>query len=398
VGEALLTLNAGSSSIKFAVFEVDQAMRTLVKGQVEGLQTAPHFIARSGDGIQLAQAYWETIAGDSGHGTAFEHIWRWLVEYLENMKVAAVGHRVAHGGADYRAPVLVNEQVLQDLTRLIPLVPLHQPHNLAAIRAVIRACPELPQAACFDTSFHQDKPEVATRLGLPAWLHEEGVRRYGFHGISYAYIAHRLKEIDPRLASGRVVVAHLGSGCSMCAMHNCRSIETTMSFSSLDGVPMGTRCGTLDPGVLLYLMRKHGMGLEDLERLLYKESGLLGISGISNDLRELLDNGTPAARDAIDYFVYRVGQHLGGLVATLGGLDALVFTAGIGENSAEIRERICRDAGWLGIQLDREANNTGVGRISINQGTPSVWIIPTDEERMIAMYTREVLARSLAAA
>ena len=398
VGEALLTLNAGSSSIKFAVFEAGSAMRTLVKGQVEGLQTAPHFIAKSGDGIQLTQAYWETNSGESGHATAFEHIWRWLVEYLEDVKVTAVGHRVAHGGADYRAPVLVNAQVMKDLTRLIPLVPLHQPHNIAAIHAVARARPELPQVVCFDTSFHQDKPEVANRLGLPAWLHDEGVRRYGFHGISYAYIAHRLKEIDPNLAAGRVVVAHLGSGSSMCAMRDGRSVETTMGFSSLDGVPMGTRCGTLDPGVLLYLMREHGMGLEDLERLLYKESGLLGISGISNDMRDLLDNDTPAACDAIDYFIYQVNQHLGKLVATLGGLDALVFTAGVGENSAEIRERICRDAVWLGIQLDQKANNTGEGRISTSQSTASVWVIPTDEERMIASYTREVLERDLAAA
>jgi len=399
MGEALLTLNAGSSSIKFAVFDAGPELHTLVKGQVEGLRTAPHFIARSGAGARLAQAYWEPVTGDSGHGAAFEHIWRWLGEYLKDVKVTAVGHRIAHGGADYRVPVRVNTQVLNDLARLIPLVPLHQPHNLAAIRAVASTRPDLPQVVCFDTSFHQDKPEVAARLGLPDWLHKQGVRRYGFHGISYAYIAHRFMEIEPDLASGRVVVAHLGSGCSMCAMRNGHSVETTMSFSSLDGIPMGTRCGTLDPGVLLYLMREHGMGVEDLERLLYKESGLLGISGISNDLRDLLDNETSGARDAIDYFIYRVGQHLGALVAALGGLDAMVFTAGIGENSAEIRERICRDAAWLGIQLDNKLNAAGgPGRISTQQSTPSVWVVPTDEERMIAMYTREALARDRAAA
>jgi acetate kinase len=292
----------------------------------------------------------------------------------------AVGHRVVHGGEQYAQPVLIDDQVLADLARLIPLVPLHQPHNLAAIRAVSKSHPQLRQVACFDTAFHRQRPAVSERFGLPFELFEKGVRRYGFHGISYEYIVTRLKEIAPDLARrGRIVVAHLGSGCSMCAIHRGKSIETTMSFSALDGLPMGTRCGTLDPGVLLYLMRRDRLGVEDLEDLLYKRSALLGISGVSNDMRALQQSADPRARDAIDYFVYRIGQNLSALTASLGGLDALIFTAGIGENDAALRTRVCRQAAWLGIEINQEANERRKLKISVGDTTPSVWVIPTDE-------------------
>jgi len=298
---------------------------------------------------------------------------------------------VAHGGPKFPEPVVIDAGVLGDLESLIPLVPLHQPHNLQPIRAIMKRRPELPQVACFDTAFHRGHPRVADRFGLPDELYQSGVRRYGFHGLSYEYIARRLREVAPTIADGRVVIAHLGSGASMCALKNGKSVETTMGFSALDGLPMGTRCGSLDPGVLLYLMREKGMDADALEALLYKDSGLLGISGISNDLRDLLKSQEPRAIEAIDYFVYRIGQELGALAATLGGLDALIFTAGIGENSPEIRRRVCQDAAWLGIELDKDANEAGRQCISRPGISPSVWVIPTDEERMIALHTRRLV-------
>jgi acetate kinase len=299
----------------------------------------------------------------------------------------AVGHRIAHGGAKYPEPVLIDDAVAQELTRLVPLVPLHQPHNLAAVNAVQKSHPGLPQVACFDTAFHCNRPTVSDCFALPYELYEKGIRRYGFHGLSYEFVAQRLCEVAPDIADGRVVIAHLGSGCSMCAVQHGRSVETTMSFSALDGVPMGTRCGTLDPGVLLYLMQSEKMGAEELQDLLYKRSGLLGLSGISNDMRELAASEDPRAGMAIDYFVYRVGQHLGALCAALGGIDALIFTAGIGENDATLRRRVCEDAAWLGIALDEEANRQADLRISAPDSRASVWVIPTDEEIMIASHT-----------
>jgi acetate kinase len=283
---------------------------------------------------------------------------------------------------------VIDETVLAELQRLVPLVPLHQPHNLAAVRAVARTRPDLPQIACFDTAFHQNRALVSHQFGLPAELYESGIRRYGFHGISYQYITRCLGELDPAMGEGRVVIAHLGSGCSLCAVRAGRSIETTMSFSALDGLPMGTRCGALDPGVLLYLMRNRGMDAAGLEDLLYKRSGLLGISGLSNDLRVLEQSEDPRAAEAIDYFVYRIGQSLGSMVAALGGLDALVFTAGVGENSTLIRRRVCEDAGWLGVEIDHDRNERAEPRLSPDGATPSVWVIPTDEERMIALHTQ----------
>lgn len=393
MNEAILTLNAGSSSVKFALYATDaDEPELLAKGQVEGIGSAPRFLAKDAAGELLSESYWEAVGGGEGHNRAFQQIGRWLDGFIGDRRLMAVGHRVAHGGERYARPVLIDGEVLEELNRLIPLVPLHQPHNLAAIRAVAGRDPKLPQVACFDTAFHRGRAAVSERMGLPFELYEEGVRRYGFHGISYEYIVSRLQQLAPEQVRGRVVVAHLGSGSSMCAIREGRSVETTMSFSSLDGLPMGTRCGSLDPGVLLYLMHRDRLGVEALEELLYKRSGLLGISGVSNDMRALHASDDPRAGEAIEYFAYRIGQELGALTATLGGLDALVFTAGVGENDAALRERVCDDAAWLGIEIDKEANQSGALKISAGDGTPAVWVIPTDEERMIAMHTFGLVA------
>jgi acetate kinase len=396
MNDLILTLNAGSSSIKFALYEVvDDQPVVSVKGQVEGIGTAPHFVAKDPAGKLLAESYWEPVpvgaGGGQGHTRAFKQIWSWLVDAAQGRPILAVGHRVGHGGEAYAEPVLVDKQVLETLTGLIPLVPLHQPNNLAAIRAVAADHPKLPQVACFDTGFHRGRARVTEQLGLPRALLERGVKRYGFHGLSYEYIAGRLRELAPEVAEGRVVVAHLGSGASMAALRGGRSVDTTMSFSALDGLPMGTRCGVLDPGVLLFLMREDGLGVKELEDLLYKRSGLLGLSGVSNDLRDLHASDDPRASEAIDFFCYRIGQTLGSLCASLGGLDALVFTAGVGENDAVVRTRVCGDAAWLGIELDEEANRGRGPRISPAGATPSVWVIPTDEEAMIARHTLRVV-------
>jgi acetate kinase len=310
---------------------------------------------------------------------------------LGDSRIVAVGHRVVHGGVRFAAPVLLDRARLGELEALVPLAPLHQPHNLAAINAVAAMAPNLPQVACFDTSFHRTQPAVAQAFALPRRYADEGVRRYGFHGLSYEYIASRLATVDARAASGRTVVAHLGNGASMCAMHDGKSVATTMSFTPLDGLVMGTRCGAIDPGVLLYLMDRHGMNARDLERLLYHESGLLGVSGISSDMRGLLESSDHRAAESLDLFVYRIGRELGSLAAALGGLDALVFTGGIGENAVPVRARICRDASWLGLELDEAANEHGGPCISRKGSRISAWVIPTNEELMIARHTQRVL-------
>jgi acetate kinase len=302
-----------------------------------------------------------------------------------------VGHRVLHGGIDYKWPVIVDERVASAIEKLIPLAPLHQPHNLAPIRRLLDRVPELPQVACFDTSFHTTNPNVAQRFALPEELYEAGVRRYGFHGLSYEYIASVLGEFDATAASGKVVVLHLGSGASMCAMESGRSVATTMGFTAIDGLPMGTRTGTLDPGVVLYLMDQHNMDARAIEKLLYNQSGLLGVSGLSSDMRQLLDSSDTRAKLAIDLYCYRIRREVGSLAAALGGLDAIVFTGGIGENSAAIRERVCRDAAWLGVELDASANTAGGPRISTSGARVSAWTIPTNEELMIARHTRRLL-------
>jgi acetate kinase len=391
VADAILVLNAGSSSLKFSVFLDRERPELLLRGQVEGLRTHPRFQARDAAGSLAGEQEWG--AGTVlGHRGAIEFLFSWdRGGVLAGHRIVAVGHRVVHGGMKLGRPVRLDAGTLAELETLIPLAPLHQPHNLEAIRALAAHAPQVPQVACFDTSFHRTQPAVAQAFALPGRYAKEGVRRYGFHGLSYEYIASVLPGMDTRAAAGRAVVAHLGNGASMCAMQGGRSVATTMSFTALDGLPMGTRCGAIDPGVLLYLMDQHGMDARTLEQLLYHQSGLLGVSGISSDMRTLLESADPRAAEALDLFVYRIGRELGSLAAALGGLDALVFTGGIGENASAIRARVCRDAAWLGLGLDEEANGRGGPRISRPESPVSAWVIATNEELMIALHTRRVL-------
>jgi acetate kinase len=392
MADAVLTINAGSSSLKFAVYRIGEHGRPSLaaKGQVEGIGTSPRLVAEDAPGQVLVERRWPHDRG-LGHTEFFRVIGGWLREQFSDTALLGVGHRVVHGGVDYAAPVRVEPAVLAKLEALCPLAPLHQPHNLAGIRAVAAVQPDLPQVACFDTAFHRGHPELADWYALPRRFHDEGIRRYGFHGLSYEYIGSVLPEVAPEIAGGRVVVAHLGSGASMCAMTAGRSIDSTMGFTALDGLPMGTRCGALDPGIVLHLNRAYGMDADAIERMLYHDCGLKGVSGISNDMRTLLASDDPRARQAIDLFVGRIGRELGALAAVLGGLDGLVFTAGIGERSAEIRERVCTRAAWLGIELDHAANRAGGPRISTAASQIAVYAIPTDEELMIARHTLAVL-------
>lgn len=392
MAEAILVLNAGSSSLKFSVFLNGDPLRPLLRGQLEGLFTQPRFVARDQTGGVAGEKVW--AAGTRlGHEGAVEFLFAWgRGEALQGHRLAAAGHRVVHGGLKFTRPVRVDFGILAALDELVPLAPLHQPHNLAAIRAIVQRTPDLPQVACFDTAFHRTQPAIAQAFALPRRYAEEGVVRYGFHGLSYEYIASVLPGIDAQAAAGRAVVAHLGNGASMCAMQAGRSAASTMGFTALDGLPMGTRSGALDPGVLLYLMDQHGMDARALEKLLYQESGLLGVSGISSDMRALFASPDPRAAEAVDLFVYRIGRELGSLAAALGGLDALVFTGGIGENAAAIRARVCRDAAWLGLELDAPANHAGGPRINHPDSRVAAWVIPTNEELMIAQHTRRLLA------
>ncbi len=388
--DVIVVFNAGSSSLKFSAFLDDDSTEPLVRGQLEGIMTRPQFLARDAAGQVVGEHAWP-IGTILGHDGAIDHLFRWGRDALGGRCIVAGGHRVGHGGMQFTCPVLVTPRVLEALKALIPLAPLHQPHNLGAIEAASRRAPQIPQVACFDTSFHTTQPPVAQLYALPRRFAQEGVRRYGFHGISYEYIASALPGIDARAAGGRTVVAHLGNGASMCALKDGKSVATTMGFSALDGLPMGTRCGALDPGVLLYLMDRHDMNARGLERLLYQQSGLLGVSELSSDMRALLESKDPRAAEAIDLFIYRIGRELGSLAAALGGLDALVFTGGIGEHAAPIRARVCRDAAWLGVELDEAANNTGGPHISTNNSCVAAWVVPTNEELMIARHTRRLL-------
>lgn len=390
--KAILVLNAGSSSLKFSVFEVPDSgeMRARAVGQVEGLGTAPRLKVKDGDGQRVADVRWETTEV-ANHAQALDAIAALLRSRFEGQVLAGVGHRVVHGGADHSAPLLITAPVMEKLDTFVPLAPLHQPHNLAAIRALQQARPDLPQVACFDTAFHRSQEMVAQLYGLPYEYYERGIRRYGFHGLSYEYIAATLPSVAPEIAGGRVVVAHLGSGASMCAMHHGRSVGSSMGFTALDGLMMGTRPGNMDPGIVLYLLQQEGLSAKQIEDLLYKRSGLLGLSGIGNDMRVLEASDAPRARLAIDHFVYRISRELGGLAAVLGGVDALVFTAGIGENSAHIRQLVCRQAQWLGLEIDADANERGDTRISRVGSRMSAWVVPTNEELMIARHTRTLL-------
>ena len=391
--DAILVLNAGSSSLKFSVFVSGVDLARLVAGNVEELQGRARFRATDATGAVVDQHAWAE-GRPPGHEGAIAFLLDWLRANAGDGRLAAVGHRVVHGGADYAAPVRVTPAVLARLERLVPLAPLHQPHNLLPVRALAARLPDLPQFACFDTGFHCVQSTVARAFALPRELSDAGVRRYGFHGLSYEYIAAVLPQYDARAAAGRTIVLHLGNGASMCAMHAGKSVATTMGFTAVDGLPMGTRTGSLDPGVLLYLMDEHGMDARAIETLIYKRSGLLGVSGISSDMRELLQSDHSHAREAIELFCYRIGRELGSLAAALGGLDAVVFTAGIGEHAAPIRDRVCRDASWLGLALDAAANARNGPRISIPDSHVAAWVIATDEEHMIARHTRELLQSS----
>ncbi len=391
---ALLVLNAGSSSLKFSMFAAGDPPRRLLWGRLEELSNRPRFIAWDDSGIAVQR---EWPAGvQLGHGGAIQHLLAWLREWgrqgpLAPLPITAVGHRVVHGGVRFSAPVLIDAAALRELDALVPLAPLHQPHSLAAIRAVLDELPGVPQVACFDTAFHRRQPHVAQAFGLPRRYWDQGIRRYGFHGLSYEYVHAALATQAPAAAAGRTIVAHLGNGASLCAMAGGRSIATTMSFTALDGLLMGTRCGAIDPGVLLHLMQHEGLDAGGLERLLYTESGLLGVSGQSSDMRHLLASPDPACAEAIDLFVYRITREVGSLAAALGGLDAMVFTGGIGENTPVIRARVCRDAAWLGVKLDDAANDRGGPCISDRRRPATAWVIPTNEELMIAIHTRALV-------
>jgi acetate kinase len=398
VSEAILSLNAGSSSLKFALYALDGGVPMRVcAGKLEGIGTVPHLIVHDNQGALMVDRGWAE-GGNLDHEQLLQDLLLWIEAHLGGCELAAAGHRVVHGGAAFYRPARIDEALLQALDALCPLAPLHQPHNLAAIRAMAAIVPNLPQVACFDTAFHYGRPEVATRLALPRAFHDRGIRRYGFHGLSYEYVARRLREIDPDLASGRVIVAHLGNGASLCAMANGRSIDTSMGFTALDGLMMGTRCGTIDPGVLLHLQMQEGMSAAEVEQMLYNRSGLLGVSGVSSDMRTLHLSDDPAAAEALDLFVWRAVREIGALIAVLGGIDGLIFTAGIGENDPLIRAAICDRLDWAGAQVEASANAANAGSVAAADSRVAIRVIATDEERMIALHTLETLGdRSRAA-
>jgi acetate kinase len=388
VSDAILVLNAGSSSIKFSLFEGHErpGPRGLIcDGAFDGIGHRVHFAAKDNAGKSLAD---RSLTEGTTHEDVLATLLEWVEDEYPYHPLIAAGHRVVHGGSRFTAPIRIDSSVMDELRRLVPWAPLHQPHNLAAIAAVAKLHRELPQVACFDTAFHHTQPAVAAAFALPRAITAQGIRRYGFHGLSYEYIAGVLPDVlGPVAADGRVVVAHLGSGASLCAMHRRRSVATTMGFTTLDGLVMGTRSGNLDPGALLYLLQEMGMTPQAVSDLLYRSSGLLGVSGISDDMRTLLASADPSAAEAIALFVYRFGRELGSLAASLGGLDALVFTAGIGEHAPEIRRRACEQASWLGLELDDAANASGATRISAPTSKVSAWVIATDEDLVIARHT-----------
>src|SRR5688572_16259115 len=390
-----LVLNAGSSSLKFCVFQrpTGESWHLAARGQIEGIGTSPRLSAKDADGESLANQ--DVVARDGKE--ALDALAGWLRSNYGGARVLGVGHRVVHGGAQFKGPTIVRPDVVAELKQLIPLAPLHQPYNLAAIEAVSERLPGTPQVACFDTSFHRGQPAVAELLPLPRELRQQGLQRYGFHGLSYEYIASVLPQVAPDIAGGRVIVAHRGSGASLCALKKGKSIDSTLGFTALDGLCMGTRPGSIDPGVILHLFQGLNLSAKEVETLLYKKCGLLGISGISNDMRDLLGRNESAARLAVNYFVYRVAKEIGALTAALGGIDALVFTAGIGENSPEVRKRICEASAWLGIELDEAANAQCLSKISTARSKTSVWVIPTNEELMIARHTGLLLGLAKAA-
>jgi acetate kinase len=393
MADAILVLNAGSSSIKFSLFlQQGGELAPRLSGLLEGLYTAPRFTAKDASGASLGEKKW----GEGtrlGHDGGMAHLIEFLGAQRAEHRLVAVGHRVVHGGMEFSAPVRLDAGMVEKLEKFVPLAPLHQPHNLAPIKLVAERLPQVLQVACFDTAFHRAQPEIAQAFALPASITDRGVRRYGFHGLSYEYIASAFPGLDAKAAAGRVIVAHLGNGASLCAMKAGKSVASTMGFTAVDGLPMGTRCGSIDPGVILYLMDELKMDARAIEKLIYQQSGLLGVSGVSSDMRALLESREPRAKLAVDLFVYRIGREIGSLAAALGGLDALVFTAGIGERSTQIRERVCRDAAWLGVTFDEAANARGGPRISASGSRVSAWVVPTNEELMIARQTQRLMRR-----
>lgn len=389
---ALLVLNAGSSSLKFGVFPADDGA-ALLSGQIDAIGIAPRLNALKGD-----EHFDEAVPEVAGHACAHEEALAWLLDWLDDhlsaLHLVAAGHRVVHGGSRFSAPVRIDDTVLAELEALVPLAPLHQPHNLRGMRALAAQLPELPQVACFDTAFHHTQDARAAAFALPRALTDEGLRRYGFHGLSYDYVSTQLPAVLGERAAGRVIVAHLGAGASLCGMLERRSVATTMGFTALDGLMMATRPGSLDPGVLLYLMDHQGMDVAQLNKLLYHQSGLLGVSGVSADMRMLLASDVPAAAKAVELFCYRAAREIGSMMAALGGLDAIAFTAGIGEHSAPVRARICELMGWAGVRLDAAPNQAHATRIEATDSTIAVAVVATDEEAMIARYTRNLLQAS----
>ena len=393
----VVTLNAGSSSIKFSFYEADTTPRALAIGLVEMVGSDRHIIVRDGNDAVMHEVTWHPAPGAGFHKDALQRVLAWRRATFPEANVIAAGHRVVHGGTRYAAPVLVTDEVLTELAKLNMLAPLHQPHNIAGILAAQEAWPHVRQVACFDTGFHRAHPFVNNVFALPRRYYEAGVRRYGFHGLSYEYVIGKLREIEPLYAQGRVVVAHLGNGASMCAIRDGLSIGSSMGFTALDGLPMGTRCGQVDPGVLLYMMAQEKLDADAIRDLLYKDSGLKGLSGVSHDMRVLEASDRPEAAQAIEYFVFRVRRELGGLAAVLKGLDAMVFCGGIGEHAWHVRESVLEDMEWIGIELDRTANRANAPVISSARSRVRVFIIPTDEEAMIVRHTLAVLDQQPAA-
>lgn len=387
--QPLAVFNAGSSSIKFALFEDNPEYPILFRGQVEKLGVAPRLVVRNSDDEQIVERSW--LAAELDHAAATTTILQTAIELLGGRHVRAVGHRVVHGGTKFASPIVVSSEVVSDLRALCPLAPLHQPHNLAGIDAIASAAPHIPQVACFDTAFHRTQPELAQMFAVPADLASLGIRRYGFHGLSYEYIGMRLRALAPQLAAGRIVVAHLGNGSSLCAMENGRTVATTMGFTAVDGLMMGTRCGAIDPGVLIYLMDERGMDARALEDLVYKRCGLLGVSGISSDMRTLRESTQPSATTAIRLFVYRIVREIGSMAAALGGVDAIVFTGGIGQNDARTRAEIGEGCRWLGLSIEPRLNQIGNTRIDGEGSEIAALVIATDEEQMIARHTSALL-------
>ena len=396
--DAILVLNAGSSSIKFAIFDqrgdgTSSGSGERLRGQIDGIGDKPHFKAKTPDGKVVADeavALHEVATGNP-HERALAVLLGFIERFDPSLAVTAFGHRVVHGGPDFAAPLLLDEMTLGALDRFVPLAPLHQPHNLAGVRAALRAFPHALQVACFDTAFHRRQPWVADTFALPRHYYDEGVRRYGFHGLSYDYISRYLQKAHPELARGRVVVAHLGNGASLCAIRDGRAMGSTMGFTAVDGMPMGTRTGQLDPGVILYLLAEKGLDPAEIETLIYKESGLLGLSGISGDWRRLEEAGKGPAADAMAYFTFRALREIGGLAASMGGIDALVFTAGIGENAQGLRQDIGQGLAWLGVAIDPARNASKAEIISTDASAVAVLVVPTDEEAVIAQHAQSLL-------